>query len=1169
MKKTEDGQILYSPSDLIKFFKSPFSSWMDRYYLENPGAITPDEQTEDEKLIADSGDQHESEYLKKLKADGVKVVEIDSKDPAEARQLTLEALEAKDGVVFQAALAHGEFAGLADFLELDERGEYQVWDTKLARSPKPYFAVQLCCYSELLAAMTGNPIPAKFGVVLGTGEKVEFKTSDFFHYYQNLKAAFLAMQQDFTGDFAGRPEPEPRADHGRWTSHAEAFFADTDHLVQVAGITAGQIKKLKDAGIETVARLAESSDIEVPKLAAETLEKLVAQARLQKETGALREEDPDSAPAFEVLPHVGPNGEDVGLAALPPADEADVFFDMEGYPLVPGGLEYLFGLCTRETLSGDGSGKLRFMDWWAHDRESEKAAFEGFVDFVYGRWKESPGMHIYHYAPYEKTAVRRLSTFHDTRQDEVDELLRNDVFVDLYQVVRQGLRVGEGSYSIKSVERLYRPKRSGAVSSAVGSIVEYANWMDSGEPRDWQSSPILQGIRDYNEDDCVSTAELDAWLRKTAVEKGIASGRAEDIQAEASVNEPPEEDLQRQEVVKQLREAGDPRSLVLADLLEFHRREDKPVWWRMFDRADAEASELRDDHGCIEGVTKAGEPVPVKQSLQQEYRFDPAQECKLREGRRVMFTHDTKCSLELEELDTETGRLKVKVSRKKLQEHFDGEFPAAGSLIEQEHVPSEAMKAALLEIGMRQLEGSVHPSVASLKDRTNPADDMAMTGEEPLEAALRITSSMEGGCLVVQGPPGTGKTYTAARVVGSLLEQGKKVGIASNSHKAILNLVAECGEAINGELTGIKVGGDEEDPVFEANPGLRYVASGSKARDSYAGGLVGGTAWLFSRPEWEGELDFLFIDEAGQVSLANAVAMARSARNLVLLGDQMQLEQPIQGSHPGEAGQSVLQYALKDLEASQPDAPVYHAVVPPERGLFLGVSRRMHPDVCKFISESVYEGRLAAHATCAHQRIVLSADAGRLVWSGTGIQFLGVEHDGNIQRSDEEVAQVRQVYEELAGSSYTDKSGETRPLALEDFLFVTPYNAQVRALQQALPAGAKVGSVDRFQGQEEAVCILSLCSSFGEYGSRGLGFILDLNRVNVAISRAKCLAVVVADPRIAMTPVGSMDEMKLVNLFCRIKERSNRRRAKLDQMTDEAVASGVDAIAVDLTRRED
>lgn len=404
---------------------------------------------------------------------------------------------------------------------------------------------------------------------------------------------------------------------------------------------------------------------------------------------------------------------------------------------------------------------------------------------------------------------------------------------------------------------------------------------------------------------------------------------------------------------------------------------------------------------------------------------------------------------------------------------------------------------------------------------------------------MRVAGAMSGGCLVVQGPPGTGKTYTAAHVINALVATGKRVGVASNSHKAVINLLEACGKAERDAgriLRGVKVGGDKEDneSLLRDNPSFQFVQDSGDGHGAYSGGVVGGTAWLFVRPEWENQLDFLFIDEAGQVSMANSIAMARSAKNLILLGDQMQLEQPVEGTHPGDSGLSGLQYTLKDLAVSKPDEPAFHAVIPSNYGLFLGESRRMHPAVCQFISESIYEGRLGSHIDCAQQKIALPTKGAELVTKEHGIVFSGVEHDANIQQSEEEVERVKAVFGELIGRPYTASDGKTRPLALNDFLFIAPYNAQVRALQAALPSGARVGSVDKFQGQQAPVCILSLCSSYGEYGGRGLAFILDRNRINVAISRAQCLAVVVADPRIASAAAGSIDEMVLLNMFCKL-----------------------------------
>ena len=1135
--KKESGKIIYSPSDLIRYAASPFASWMDRYYLENPTAITPDQETEDQKLVAQTGDKHEHTILEEFKSSGSKIAGIKRDDISTALSETLIAIKARTPIIYQAALKMDQFAGFADFLILEtSKNQYEIWDTKLARAPKPYYAIQLCCYSEMFAVTSGEKMPERFGLILGTKERVEFRVEDFIHYYRHIKTDFLSMQDGFTGDMKDCPEPLPGADHGRWTSRAEKFFDDTDHLVRVAGITVGQIKKLKGAGVATMADLAKVTGKSIPKLASDSLEKLVAQARLQCQTRNKRIKDPNAIAEYEVLSQMGDNGELVGLAALPPENPGDVFFDMEGYPLFLGGLEYLFGVCSVNPKTG----ALEFNDWWAHNRDEEKIAFEGFVDWVFKRWKENPGMHIYHYASYEVNAVRRLSTRHDTRQDEVDDLLRNEVLVDLYQTVRHGLRIGEKSYSIKEVEHLYRPKRSTDVATAVDSIVQYAHWMESGQPGQWKGSTILKGIRDYNEDDCKSTAELLHWLRKIAAENKIPVSRA--VSARGAVmptetpKELPPEVVARLEAIKKLRDRKDNFSIVLADILDFHRREQKPMWWRMFDRAKATSEELHDDSGCIQGVGAVGSPTTEKLSLLQTYKFDPAQECKLSaDGKNpVMFTHNTEGKFILAALDLSSGTLQLKMSKKTLLEKFGGSFPQRGSLIPYEHVPTASIQAALVGVADKHLAGNLHSPIAALFGRTAPAKTLQDGGETTIAAAVRVTNSMPDGCLVVQGPPGTGKTYTAAQVITALLAAGKKVGVASNSHKAIVNLLLDCGKATNGSLQGIKVGGEDEGPLFSDNPGLKHLEGNKEALGAYTGGIVGGTAWLFSLPEWEGILDFLFIDEAGQVSLANAVAMARSAKNLVLLGDQMQLEQPIQGTHPGDAGLSSLQYALKDLKSSQLDSPVFHSVVPSDYGLFLGETRRMHPAVCLFISESIYEGRLGSHADCAKQKIAISSKKDSFVGKENGVVFSGVEHDGNIQQSDEEVERVKAVYKELLGRPYTASDDTTKPLVLEDFLFIAPYNAQVRALQAALPAGARVGSVDKFQGQEAPVCILSLCSSYGEYGSRGLAFILDRNRINVAISRAKCLAVVVADPRIASAAAGSLDEMMLINLFCKI-----------------------------------
>lgn len=1129
MQKDKTGKLTYSPSDLIRFYQSPFASWMDRWHLEGSCPETPDPETEEKKLLARSGDRHEQATLESLRKSG-RICEVDkNRGWEQAKGATLEAFKKREPAIYQAALGDEVFAGYADFLILDK--EYEVWDTKLAKSPKPYYVIQLCCYTELLAKNLGTSKPKNFGVILGDSSRVSFQTEEFFYLYLNLKEKFLRLQSEFNGQIGQRPLPEPRAENGRWSSLAERILRESDSLVQVAGITLGQIRKLEDAGIKTVADLAKTGAV-CPKIPKETFEKIKDQAELQHQTRQERLNQPELPPLTKVLPVKESEGRAAGLATLPPARSGDIFFDMEGYPLVPGGLEYLFGAQCEE----------KFHDWWAHDRQEEKKAFQDFVEWAFQRWKSDPQIHIYHYANYEVAALRRLSNRHEVCQQEMKELLSKGVFVDLYRVVRSGLRVGEESYSIKKIESLYRKKRETDVTTAVDSIVHYSNWLESGQGKGWAASGILKGIRDYNEDDCRSTKELADWLRNLAEKEGISFEPPNTPEKEEKDPSPNPEVAKRLEVVSELEKQTSAEAKILGYLMNFHRREEVPVWWRMFDRAASSTEDIYGDSGCIQGLAPEGAPHPEKQSLVQRYRFHPDQEIKLKAGdrSRVFFCHNLSASFQLKELDIEEGVLDLKISQKKLTEAFDGSFPQAGSILAQEHVPATPIQLALTEQGVDLLKGQLPASTKALLNRRPPSEKIRVSGESNTESALRVTQEMKGACFVIQGPPGTGKTYTGAQVILRLLQKGKKIGITSNSHKAINHLMKSVGESAreNGAgtvVTGIKVESEPDAELYDQNPGLRHIDSNKKGKAEYRGGLVGGTAWLFSDPAWKDDrLDYLFVDEAGQFSLANAVAVSRAANNLVLLGDQMQLEQPVQGSHPGAAGLSVLQYALLDESRSVEDAPAIHPVVPDSLGLFLDQTHRLPTGICKFISESIYDGRLTAASSCGNNRLV-EKPSGPRVTKASGILYLPVVHEGNVQKSEEEAGIAMEVFKELCGKA-VQIGGRQRLLQPDDFLFITPYNAQVRLLKVRLGPEARVGSVDKFQGQQAPICIFSMCSSFGEYGHRGLGFILDTNRVNVALSRAQVLAVVIGDPRIQNSPTENFSLMRQLNLLCKIAD---------------------------------
>ncbi len=1141
------GRLIFSPSDLVVYMDGDFAAWMERWYTEcrngnktvsnelglplgvklDGVACVPDEQDAELKLIATKGQEHETTFLHQLRDQGHAVVEIHGAVPAEKRwELTVQAMRTGAPYIYQARLQHDGFAGFADFL-VRQPGEsnfgdyyYEVWDTKLARSVKPYFIVQLCSYSAMLGAIQGR-LPYSFTVVLGHGQLEQLNLQKFSYYFHCLRQTFLGFHKDFSPN--GFPNPGLCQSHGRWCTFATSYLEAIDHLSLVANITHTQIKKLEVNGIGTLNKLASTKKKYVPHLASQMFERLKTQARLQLESKRI------AKPLYEVR-QPDPDYPRQGLPLLPPSSPGDVYFDMEGFPLAVDGLEYLFGAVCIE------KGDCCFRDWWAHDQEQERIAFEKFVDWAHARWKKDPWMHIYHYASYEVTAMRRLMGKHATREREVDELLRNQVFVDLYSVVRQGMVIGTTGYSLKDIECLYMKPRDGDIKTASGSVVAYHAWMESKQSEDWQKSPLLKEIRDYNEVDCESTWQLAEWLRAVQRKTGIeyvapSPPKVKEVDEDAhqstllaekllqEVNDGKVTDLDRAKVQQ-----------LLAYLLEYHWREAKPVFWAMFARSEMTEQELIDDFDCLGGLERTKTPPrQVDRSRGYEYKFDPDQETKLHEGSKCYFAHDLSVTTSIETFDAERGIVEIKLGPKK------DEPPERLSLIPSEYVSAKPIAEAVFRYVDDWSRGRfASQAIDDLLHRRPPRLDgyyggpIIPTGANLLKASVDVVLQMRETVLCIQGPPGTGKTYTAAHAILGLLQKGMKVGVTANSHKAILNVLRAVHEAMQkaGEdFPILKVGEVDGDPLV-AIGAIRTIES-KEAVGALGRGpvVIGGTAWLFSRPELQGKFDYLFIDEAGQFSLANTVGVGLSAKNLVLVGDQMQLAQPVLGTHPGDSGQSALNYLLAG-----------HATIPPDMGIFLDQTWRLHPDICRFISEAVYDDRLQSHGGTASQRIVTK---GGLISKEAGIVFIPVEHEGNSQGCEEEACVIEQLVTELVGCQVWDAGNlAPRKLTIDDILIVAPFNMQVRMLKKRLGPTAKVGSVDKFQGQEAHVVIVSMCSSTLEDSPRGAEFLLEPNRLNVAVSRAKSLAVIVGNPELVAARCQSVREMELANLFCWLVEYS-------------------------------
>ncbi|MEA3019354.1 MAG: hypothetical protein QOI47_878 [Actinomycetota bacterium] len=1094
-----DGQLVLSPTDLVGHLACDHLTQLElsaaRGERTRPERIDPELD-----ILSRKGLEHEDAYLAAVAADGRSIVCIETGKGAaaleQAARETRAAMAVGVEVIYQATFFDGTWRGHVDFLERvdlpSDLGDwsYEPVDTKLARRVKAAAVLQLCEYARMVAAVQGVE-PAHVHVVTGDRERHTVRLVDAAAYERRVRADLLVAVSD--GARTTYPDPCGHCGICRWQESCIEVRRADDHLSLVAGLRRDHTRKLASAGITTLTRLAESDAraLDDLKMSDATKERIRVQARLQlrhRRTGERSYELLDPQPGR-------------GLSLLPAASPGDIFFDIEGDPFATDdGLEYLLGAVTVE------GGAPEYTAFWAHDQAQEKRSFEAFVDFVIDRLNIWPDLHVYHYAAYEPNVMKRLMGRYGTREEEIDFLLRGEVFVDLYRVVIQGVRVSEESYSLKKIEHFFLPPRDGAITDGGSSIVAYEEWLERGDQQ------ILDDIAAYNRVDCTSTWLLRDWLAARRAEAGIVdrpelkSGRASDEQLahEEEVAELAEELTDGVPSEPERRTEEEHARWLLAQLLSWHRREAKPEWWAHFARIAMTDEELVDDTDAIGGLTYAGVVGEVKRSIVHEYRFPPVQEHKLKVGKKPIDPRTDASAGTIVHLDSTAGVVH-------LQRAETSDAPHPTALIPEKPIDNVALRRSLARLGAWVAENGI--------DAPGPWRAVR-------DLLLRRPPHAGESVLPVQGPPGSGKTYAGARMILDLAREGKKIGVSALSHKAIGNLLCEIAAAADeaGEKVSIlqKAGDDDacDHPMIATagtNPEVvRALAEGDAQ-------VVGGTQWLWARPELAGSIDVLVVDEAGQLSLADVVAMGGATSRVILLGDPQQLSQPGKGTHPDGAGTSALEHLLGE-----------HATIPEGRGLFLDTTWRMHPDVCGFVSEMFYEGRLSSHASCARQDVAAGA------WvSGTGLRWSPIAHAGNRVTSAEVVAEVARGVHALLGRAFTDRHGATRLLTLDDILVVAPYNAHVARLQEALPDGARVGTVDKFQGQEAPVVIFSMATSSSDDLPRGLDFLLSLNRLNVAISRAQALAILVFSPALLEVDVRSVRQLILANALCRFAEQAS------------------------------
>jgi len=1074
-------------------------------------------------VLIKRGQEHEAAYVEFLSKKGLKVVNLNG----QSTEGVVEAMKQGTDVLVQASLQEGQWMGYADIL-LKVAGEskfgnwsYEVQDTKLAQNTRAATILQLCLYTDLLATLQGS-LPEKMYVVK-PGDNFpteEYRFAEFHAYYRLVKKNF---EQVMAGSaLPTYPDPVEHCNICRWWQVCDKKRHDDDHLSLVAGIRSLHIVELQRQKIETLEQFAKAVKLEKPERGnRETFNKKQSQAKVQL----------DGRYQNKLLHELLPIEAGRGLNRLPEPNEGDIYFDIEGDAFYQdGGLEYVLGYAYKE------KGNLVYKRSWSTNRGDEKKAFEQFMRFILDRWTRFPKMYIYHFAPYEPSAIKRLARVHARFEKEVDDLLRAERFIDLHAVFKEALLASVESYSLKELEKFTQYIRKVVLhdASVARKSVEVALELNDFKSL---SKETIQKVEDYNEDDCLATEALHKWLenlRANLVKSGTELQRPELKTGEASENIQ-QLDTRSLALFKALTEKlPEDRSIwdemhkakwLLAHQIEYFRREDKSAWWEFFRVHELEHEDLLDERKAITGLQfVAVLPKEGKErNVTHRYRYPP-QEVSIDEGDEVIEVKGEKVgSVRSISLENYTIDIKKTANTEKVHPHavHVSERVDPGSLA----TSLMDLAAAIDEYGLDH-NWPYHASKDLLmkkKPRLVGGNDGAylLPSEDLVAGAVRIASALDRSVLAIQGPPGSGKTFTGATMITELVKAGKKIGITAVSHKVIRNLALATlkrSSELNVKVSFVHKNSEKSDNLPDE---IIEVDKSDKARAALSEGkVVCGTAWLWAEDNSREVLDYLFVDEAGQMSLTQVLAASRAAKNLILLGDPQQLEQPQRGSHPEGSDVAALTYLLDR-----------HPTMPEGKGLFLGVTRRLHPHICQFTSEIFYEGRLTSLPGLEKQVI-----SGETPFDGAGLFYVPVDHRGNQNKSSEEVKAVADIIAKLlSGGQWTNNKGETKALRKEDILIVAPYNAQVAALLEKLPE-MRIGTVDKFQGQEAPVVIYSMTASSVEDAPKGMSFLFNPNRLNVATSRAKSVCILVAAPKLLEPECNTIDQMRWVNTLCRFKE---------------------------------
>lgn len=1159
MQISAEGHVLLSPSDLSTWANCEWAFLRRMDVKLGRGEPLPESHDDMLDRTARLGDQHELDYLAILEQTR-DVVSFERPAPPDYARAAAQARQAfRDGadVLYQptfhvpASEAGTGFIGFADFIIRNDHGEYEVYDTKLARHAKISALLQLAAYAERMQAH-GIPTGEQVHLVLGDRTTTTHELADIAPVYRTQRAELERVIAERISETDALRWGDPRYRSCGRCAVCETQVEQHRDLVLVAGMRLDQRTKLIRAGVRTIDDLADRTAA-VPTMSRTTQDRLVRQARLQVDSEAQAQADRRAGhatkPRFEVL-------DPRALDAIPAPDPGDVFFDFEGDPLhtedgVHWGLDYLFGLVDDQA---------EFTAFWAHTIRDERVALEAFLAFIKERREQYPDMHVYHYAAYERTHLLSLAARHGVGEEAVDDLLRAGVLVDLYPVVRKALVVGSHSYSIKKLEPLYMGTdlRESDVTNAADSITAYVDAVEelqNGDPAAGQR--MLDEVADYNAYDCRSTLRLRDWLLSLRTPAPVTPEPDEllpPIPVDREPNPVHTALAAELEGVDALDRSPDQTALALAAAaIDYHRREAKTFWQDHFDRLRNPVDDWADTRDVLvverASVERDWGTLPRARSQSREIRLSGtlAPGSRLRPGGTPHLVYDDPLPPSVaspgpgskgasaravivdagENGDAFEVLVKESLPVGGAEPHPD--FPVA--LAPAAPPRAKPQPEAIAEWGQDVLDAlpSMLPDPAfDLLRRVPPRGPIVpVQGDDTVSAVVATLLGLDRSYLAIQGPPGTGKTYVGSNVVARLVnEHGWRVGVVGQSHATsenFLSSVVRAGVPADRVVKVPRAGADADDVEAAAWTAVKNNAAVaaflSSCAETGTGGVVGGTAWTFANETTIGRrsLDLLVVDEAGQFSLAPTIASSIAATRLLLLGDPQQLPQVSQGSHPEPVDESALGW-LADGQHVLPDA----------FGYFLARTRRMEPALTASVSALSYDGQLASMVSGRH-----------LEGIEAGVHPAPIVHAGNTTSSVEEAARVVELVQDVVGRRWVDEDDD-RLLTDEDVIVVAPYNAQGAVIRQALDGagfrGTQVGTVDMFQGREAVVSIVSLAASSAADIPRGLDFLLMPNRLNVALSRAKWAAYLVYSPALTTGLPPSIAGLSLLSRFIELVE---------------------------------